>query len=57
MKDSDKQVVANLRRLYGKAVEKYTDEKLAETWWIFSGSDEYPDDDDLSRFPLWLEAE
>lgn len=51
MKDSDKNVVKNIRYDHGKIVEQYTDDHIAETWRHFSQNEDYPDKE---KFLEWL---
>lgn len=52
MRQSDSQVVANLRRELGEKIAHASDEAIAKAWKEFSGSNEYPD---MTLFPLWIE--
>lgn len=47
----DKNVVSNVRHKHGDKVAQYSDEHIAKTWRMFSGSEDCPSED---KFLEWL---
>lgn len=55
LKDSDKNVVSNIRFGLKDSIKRFSDEQIAEQWRHFSQSVEYDADDKNAAFLKWME--
>lgn len=51
LSQGDKNVVYNIRYKHGEKVRQYSDEHIAKVWRLFSGSEDYPNEE---AFLEWL---